>query len=529
MTPTGAIQQVIHTVPNEVLDPPVPAAALTHYREGLRLHRARDLPGALRHLQAALQAAGEHPEIFAALAQVADDGGDLRSAEQILRHIQTIRPSPATMIHLARIAYRQQRWAETVALLEPVLVGMPFNAQLEGMLGCALECCGQFDRSLAVHEQVFARAPTADHATQLAATLFRQARYDVLAKRLPTWLARWPRHVDLLSIASNWFLGSGDYPHGLAYMRECRAAAGIRHPDARVQACMAWDGTPFDGTLLVTLEPLLGDEILISSLLAGLVAMQQVTVVEVDARCLTLYGRAFPTLAFVNLRSRELGNHIQPDGLYRRAGTLDLLQVLQRTWVLPGSAGWLSPPPALCQHKREEYRARWPGKKLVGISWRSQKLINDVDAKSIPLAALTGTLSLPDVVFINLQYSDTQAETDALQGLTAPWRDPEIDAMNDIDGLSAQICALDRIVTVSNTTAHLAGALGVPTTVLLPKRFPVFWSWGLLSGQTTWYASIRLLRNPEDQGWALLDRQLADDLAGPGLLVGPDSRRIEML
>ena len=44
----------------------------------------------------------------------------------------------------------------------------------------------------------------------------------------------------------------------------------------------------------------------------------------------------------------------------------------------------------------------------------------------------------------------------------------EIDNFNDIDGLAALIQACDVIVTVSNTTAHLAAALGKPVLIMLP-------------------------------------------------------------
>lgn len=514
---------------NEKLDPPVPAPALAHYREGLRLHRAKDLHGALRHLQASLQAAGEHPGIFLALARVAEDGGDLRAAEQLLRHVQGKFPSLPAAERLARLVYKQQRYAEAVTLLDALLPKLPFNPGLMGILSSALECTGEFERSRTLREQVLEKVPSAEHAGELATALMRHADYARLDARLPQWLARWPRDLGLLGSAAVWYLGSGDYPRGFSYMRQRLKLLHIVHGDPRVAACATWDGQPFAGTLLASLEPMVGDELMMSSLLLRVVAMGQATVAEVDARCLALYRRSFPGIEFVDRAGRELGDRIQAGGVCRHALTLDLLQGLHREWTLPGTPGWLRPEPDLVRRKREEYRARWPGKRLVGLSWRSRQHYNGIDAKSVPLSALVSTLALPDTQFINLQYGDTQAETAALQGLPVPWRDAEIDPFSDIEGLSAQVAALDQVVTVSNVTAHVAGATGVPTTVLLPKRFPVLWHWGLLGEQfdyqTTWYGAVRSLRNPEDAGFAALDRLLAADLAGPRRYAGPDSRQ----
>lgn len=54
------------------------------------------------------------------------------------------------------------------------------------------------------------------------------------------------------------------------------------------------------------------------------------------------------------------------------------------------------------------------------------------------------------------------------------------------------------MVTTSNTTAHIAGALGVPCLVLLPRTRPVLWYWGYRGERTPWYPSLRLLRNEHE-------------------------------
>lgn len=75
---------------------------------------------------------------------------------------------------------------------------------------------------------------------------------------------------------------------------------------------------------------------------------------------------------------------------------------------------------------------------------------------------------------------------------------------------------------MSNTTAHLAGALGVPTIVLLPEAFPVFWHWGHAGDECTWYGAVRLLRHAAGNDGAALDEALAERLrrVSPALPAG---------
>ena len=61
---------------------------------------------------------------------------------------------------------------------------------------------------------------------------------------------------------------------------------------------------------------------------------------------------------------------------------------------------------------------------------------------------------------------------------------------------------MDLIITISNTTAHVAGALGVPCWVLVPAGKGQFWYWFLDREDSPWYPSLRLFRQATPGVWA---------------------------
>jgi ADP-heptose:LPS heptosyltransferase len=77
--------------------------------------------------------------------------------------------------------------------------------------------------------------------------------------------------------------------------------------------------------------------------------------------------------------------------------------------------------------------------------------------------------------------------------------DRDVDQLTNIDAFAAQIRAMDLVITIDNSTAHLAGALGVPTWVLLP--YAPNWRWQLERSDSLWYPSIRLFRQSKEGDW----------------------------
>jgi ADP-heptose:LPS heptosyltransferase len=69
---------------------------------------------------------------------------------------------------------------------------------------------------------------------------------------------------------------------------------------------------------------------------------------------------------------------------------------------------------------------------------------------------------------------------------------------------------MDLVITIDNSTAHLAGALGVPAFVLLPKVSD--WRW-LQSGEDSpWYPTLRLFRQPHRGDWESVVRKVQSAL-----------------
>ena len=105
--------------------------------------------------------------------------------------------------------------------------------------------------------------------------------------------------------------------------------------------------------------------------------------------------------------------------------------------------------------------------------------------------------------FINLQYGDTAKEvTDLMEKHgQSIYSVPEVDIFNDIDGVLSIISACDLIITTSNSTAHLAGALGKETLLLVPYSVGKFWYWHDIDGFSLWYPSVRVFQQKTQGDW----------------------------
>ena len=77
----------------------------------------------------------------------------------------------------------------------------------------------------------------------------------------------------------------------------------------------------------------------------------------------------------------------------------------------------------------------------------------------------------------------------------------ELDNFNDINGMASLIDICDFVITVSNSNAHLSGALGKETFLLLPKGKGKLWYWTSEDNKSIWYPSIQIIEQEEPGYW----------------------------
>jgi ADP-heptose:LPS heptosyltransferase len=179
---------------------------------------------------------------------------------------------------------------------------------------------------------------------------------------------------------------------------------------------------------------------------------------------------------------------------------------------IPLSQGYLKADHNRVSQIQEEIRLKNPhSKKLCGISWLSKADKTGL-FRSVHLKDFIGMLAEDDLLYVNLQYGEVDEEIAQVEkdlGVTVVNLD-SVNKYDDIDGLAAIIQACDLVISIDNTTVHLAGALGKDTRVLLP--YVSAWRWMLGRKDSPWYQSLRLYRQPAVFDWVGAFANLKEDL-----------------
>ena len=250
--------------------------------------------------------------------------------------------------------------------------------------------------------------------------------------------------------------------------------------------------------VLIWAEQGVGDEILFSGMFPEIAQVLPHCLIEIDRRLLPLYQRSMPKVTFVP--RNEPINEDQFDSHYP-AGSLG--QHFRRSLAdfKPERPSYLVADQTRAQQIRASLCPN--GERLVGLSWHSKNL-KFGQAKSLTLEQLLPVLQIPGVRFVNLQYgavADEIASLRANHGIEIAQCD-SVDNFSDLDGLAALIEACDLVLTISNTTTHLAGALGKKTLLLLSFGNGLLWYWSNeQAGHSLWYPSVQIVKQTQVANW----------------------------
>jgi len=316
--------------------------------------------------------------------------------------------------------------------------------------------------------------------------------------------ARWSRSLHLLR--------GGDYERGWEdYEWRFRAATGSQL--RREISGPAWNGGPLRrGPLLLHAEQGLGDTLQMLRLVEPARERAGVPVVlEVQAPLVSLSREGF-SAANVTIVERASDFPFET-GLPAREASASLMSLprllhLSSPEEIPGRAPWLAAPASR--------RARWaerlkrkdgPRPLRCGLVWAGNPDHPRDRERSLTAEALTRLLA-----------SDGETEFVAFQTGPARARRPPngarlIDPMDEVADFADTAAALelvDLLITVDTATAHLGGAMGVPTWILLSHHAD--FRWGVGRDDAPWYPSIRLFRQPSAGDWDSVFARVEEEL-----------------
>jgi len=145
----------------------------------------------------------------------------------------------------------------------------------------------------------------------------------------------------------------------------------------------------------------------------------------------------------------------------------------------------------------------------IGIVWAGSTTHRHDNKRSIDLAALSPLLETKGCIFIGLQVGPQRAEF-AAAGLSDHMFDVA-DELHDFADTATAISQLDLLITVDTAVAHLAGALGCPVWLML-SHVPD-WRWMTARGDSPWYPTMKLFRQPTIGDWTAVIEQVRQALA----------------
>src|SRR5262245_19950661 len=146
----------------------------------------------------------------------------------------------------------------------------------------------------------------------------------------------------------------------------------------------------------------------------------------------------------------------------------------------------------------------------IGLVWSGRTEHKNDHNRSIALAALIPHLPT-DYQYVSLQKEVREIDKPVLESSTNILHFG--DELHDFTDTAALCELMDVVISVDTSVAHLSGALGQPTWVLL--SFNPDWRWLLERDDSPWYPSIKLYRQSRVGDWNSVLVKLTADLAQP--------------
>ena len=435
--------------------------------------------------------------LMLSIASRAEESGRLDEAEPLAAHLLRAAPEDPRVLHLGGIvAFRTNRRPLAVTLLERAILKEPHNGLFLRNISEMYRVVGRLDDALAAARRAVDLQPGDAAALQNRAVIHHERGEIELG------LACSRRAANLrpdmagahFAIAEAQLL-RGEYAEGWEEYEWRFRMTGVPPllPVALQRGRSQWGGSSLgQGRLLLIGDQGFGDVIQFSRYIPWARAKGQPTILATSTEMAPLMRRMFPDLPIATnwADCTMFAAYCPLSGLPRLHGTR--LDTIPPPLPIP-----IDPERAVLWRTKLDLVIP-PGLRRVGLVWAGRTTHRNDRNRSMALATMAPPLAeVPRIALVSLQKGDASAEIKSYSG-RAVMADAARD-ITDYEDTVAAIAALDLVVTVDTSVAHIAAAMGRPCWILLP--FTSDWRWLRERTDSPWYPSVRLFRQQAPGRW----------------------------
>tara|TARA_B110000003_G_C16637456_1_gene528926 strand:+ start:386 stop:2536 length:2151 start_codon:yes stop_codon:yes gene_type:complete len=465
---------------------------------GDALRKQNNLEMAAHVFKKAISLKPEFAQAYNNLGNIFLDLGKLDEAAKALKMAISIAPSYSEAHNnIGNLFKEQQKLKEAITSYQKAISIDPNYADAYNNLGNAIRETGRSKDAIKLFEKCISLKRNHYNAyNNIGSALQDQGKLDEALTAYLKAISYKPDFADAHNNMAGVYLRKLDFKRGFE-LYEWRWKTKAAHGSEVKTSKPFWEGQK-KKRIFLWAEQGIGDEIMFSSMIPELHAISSELVVQCDERLVPLFRRSFnKDIVYEskrqNVREEDYDFHISMGSLFQIFRPDE--NSFKRT-----SRGYLKCNQTIVNDIRNKLQKN-NSKKLVGINWRSNSLSPGAFHRNLSLAQLATCINASNIQLVNLQYGEVSEEIRLLKesyGVNI-LQFPKVDNFYDIDGLGALITVCDQIASVDNATAHLAGALGAKTNLLLP--FNSNWRWGTDQSTSYLYKSLKLYKQDFANDW----------------------------
>ena len=371
------------------------------------------------------------------------------------------------VVNIANCLIEEGQIEEGIKQLENINKANPNNPIILNNLGFAYKYQGDYSRAIIEYKKAIELNPKLDDA------LF---------------------NLSILELSSNNFIeGWVNYEHRWGTTKKFSIKMNYNKP--------VWNKNLGYERILIWGEQGIGEQLLFSSVLADLKSKFKKVILCVNDKLVELFKETFKDFEVYPLSKKIDESHFDYHlpicslGLYFRNNIKDFKF---NKLNVGGGLNYLK--------KNKKFQC--------ALTWKRRSL-EFRDKTSISLEDLKDILLIDEIEYIDIQYSNEDDEVKKFEKENnfVLGKVSGLDPFNDLYNLARLISKCDFVISISNTTAHLAAALGKPTYLILPKHRGKLWYWDNdFNNQNLWYPSVVKFIQTTNEDWDDPIRNLKDHI-----------------